>query len=104
MKKSYHSIVGPRRLTSEVRRTSLRPTPEPDPVVAMPRSFVGRHAGRHGRGAQDVTWTPQRVARHALSVAVPTVPGRSDRDTLCVLCRALLEEVDELADRLTARI
>ncbi|MEJ2885016.1 PucR family transcriptional regulator [Actinomycetospora aeridis] len=31
-------------------------------------------------------------------------PARTARDSLTVLCRALLEEVDELADRLTARI
>lgn len=40
-------------------------------------------------------------------VAVPTVPAGSfgpAGDTLTVLCRALREEVDELADRLTARI
>jgi hypothetical protein len=51
-----------------------------------------------------VTWTAQRVARHAAGVAVPTVPAASPGETLTVLCRALREEVDHLADRLAARI
>jgi hypothetical protein len=37
-------------------------------------------------------------------VAIPTVPTESAGETLTVLCRALREEVDDLADRLTARI
>ncbi|NMO89498.1 CdaR family transcriptional regulator [Actinomycetospora sp. TBRC 11914] len=37
-------------------------------------------------------------------MAVPTVPTGSPRQALTVLCRALLEDVDDLADRLAARI
>jgi hypothetical protein len=51
-----------------------------------------------------VTWTAQRVARHAAAVAVPTLPTGAAGETLTVLCRALLAEVDDLADRLTARL
>jgi PucR-like helix-turn-helix protein/diguanylate cyclase with GGDEF domain len=51
-----------------------------------------------------VTWTAQPVARHAAAVAVPTLPAGAAGETLTVLCRALLAEVDELADRLTARL
>ncbi len=37
-------------------------------------------------------------------MAVPTRPAGAAGETLTVLCRALLAEVDDLADRLTARI
>jgi hypothetical protein len=37
-------------------------------------------------------------------MAVPTLPTDPAGETLTVLCRALLEEVDDLADRLTGRI
>ena len=50
-----------------------------------------------------MTWTAQPVARHASVMAAPVRPDAA-RDTLTVLCRALLEDVDGLADRLTRRI
>ncbi|GLZ45430.1 hypothetical protein Acsp06_16150 [Actinomycetospora sp. NBRC 106375] len=51
MKKSYHSMVEPSRLTSEVLRTALLSTGAPAPVAVMTRK-LRRAVPRSPMGAE----------------------------------------------------